>query len=117
MSNPITRRSALAGAVASAAALTLTATSSTAGAPTVHEVKIKGFSFKPQHLQVSVGDSIKWTNDDLAPHTATADEFGWDTEEILKDESAELVISEGMETSYFCAFHPHMIGSFEILKA
>ena len=51
---------------------------------------------------------------DLAPHTATADEFGWDTEELGRGQSAEVVVTEDMETSYFCVFHPQMKGSLEI---
>lgn len=114
MCDSITRRCVLVGAVASAATLTLASAKPAVAASTLHEVKIKKFAFVPKRLQVKVGDRIKWTNADLAPHTATAMEFGWDIESIEKGESAELTVTEGMETSYFCAFHPHMKGAFEI---
>lgn len=117
MGSPITRRSALVGAVASATALTFGTASSAAAAPSLHEVRIKGFAFEPRRLQARIGDTIRWTNDDLAPHTATADAFGWDTEEIAQGVSAELIVTQGMETGYFCAFHPHMTGSLEILQS
>ncbi|MBT8167496.1 MULTISPECIES: cupredoxin domain-containing protein [Roseobacteraceae] len=110
----VTRRKAIAGAVASVIALPLVPKTPAAGQPTVHELKIQSFKFVPDRIRVRFGDVIKWTNEDLAPHTATADEFGWDTEELAKGASAEVTVVEGMETSYFCAFHPHMKGSFEI---
>ena len=109
----LSRRDVVCGAVASAAVLTAMPLRS--AEPVVHDVAIRSFKFEPAQLQVHIGDTIRWTNHDVAPHTATADEFGWDTEEIAKDASGEITVTEGMETSYFCAFHPHMKGSIEIL--
>ena len=111
----VTRRKAIVGAVASATAMSFVSKTLAAGQPTVHEVKIQSFKFIPDNIQVKLGDVIRWINEDLAPHTATADEFGWDTEELEKGASAEVTVVEGIETSYFCAFHPHMTGSFEIV--
>ncbi|SMO73133.1 cupredoxin domain-containing protein [Ruegeria faecimaris] len=109
------RRRVMVGAVASAAALALTRTRARAAEPVVHEVRIKAFAFTPKLLNVSVGDTIQWTNEDLAPHTATADEFGWDTGEIPNGVSAKVEVTKGMETKYFCAFHPHMKGTIVIM--
>lgn len=115
MTKSITRRRVLVGAAASATALTIATQKPALAAKTHHEIQIKEFAFEPSHVQVRVGDTLKWTNADLAPHTATADEFGWDTGEITKGESAELIVTKDMETSYFCAFHPHMKATIEIL--
>lgn len=115
MDNLYSRRKVMVGAVASATALAISNSRAMSTEPVVHEIRIKSFSFSPKRLQVSVGDIIRWTNEDLAPHTATADEFGWDTGEITTNASGEIVVSEGMETSYFCAFHPHMKGALEIV--
>jgi len=73
-------------------------------------VRITGFRFIPYRLEAQIGDTIVWTNDDLAPHTATANEFGWDTGTMKRNQSAELVVTADIETAYFCAFHPHMTG-------
>ncbi len=107
------RREVIGGVAATAA--TLTTIPLHAREPVVHEVAISTFTFEPQHMQVHIGDTIRWTNHDLAPHTATADQFGWDTGEIVKDEAVEIIVTSDMETSYFCAFHPHMKGTIEIL--
>ena len=113
MGQNLSRRNVIGGAAASA--VVLSTTPLRAADPVVHEVAIMSFTFEPAQLQVYVGDTICWINYDVAPHTATADEFGWDTEEIVKGEIGEITVTEDMESSYFCAFHPHMKGSIEIL--
>lgn len=112
MPRPLSRRSVIAGAAVSAAALAMR---SQASEPTTHEVKIRRFTFQPDHLQVRPGDRIIWTNLDIAPHTATADGKSWDTGELAQNDSAEIVVEDGMELSYFCVFHPHMKGTVEIV--
>ncbi len=112
MGQKFSRRNLIVGAAASAAVLTSAAKAT--GTGTIHNVTIKAFNFEPVHLKVRIGDTIRWTNHDLAPHSATAEEFGWDTNELAKNESGEITVTEGMETSYFCAFHPHMKGTFGV---
>jgi len=114
MSAPLNRRRVMVGAVASAATSSIISTAHASTEFKVHEVKIKSFKFAPQILQVKVGDTIRWTNQDVAPHTATANEGGWDTSELTKGNSFDVIVTVDMETSYFCAFHPHMKASFEI---
>lgn len=106
----IDRRSILMGA-ACAASMPRSATASAQ-----HEVSINRFEFVPPHLEVRVGDTIRWVNRDLAPHTATATEFGWDTGELEREDAAEIVVTADMETAYFCVFHPHMKGTISIMK-
>ena len=102
------------GAAATSVALVPSLTS--ADAPEVHEVEISSFAFHPEVVRVRIGDTIRWTNRDLAPHTATADEFGWDTEALEQNEANDILVTDGMETSYFCVFHPHMKGRIEIVS-
>lgn len=108
-----TRRGVIVGAAAVAAApipqLLMAET------PVVHEVEIRSFEYLPAVVQVRIGDTIRWTNKDIAPHTATADEFGWETETLERNDTASIEVVEAMELSYFCAFHPHMKGQIEII--
>jgi plastocyanin len=114
MSLKIIRRDVLLGASALAGALSIASREGFAASPKVHDINISSFEFVPQHIVVKVGDTIRWTNEDIAPHTATAMEGSWDTGEIVKGEARSVVVAEGMETSYFCAFHPHMTGTIEL---
>jgi plastocyanin len=109
----LSRRQVVTQAAASAVAFTLPARASREAV--LHSVKIHRFKFQPALVKVHVGDRIKWTNLDIAPHTATADTHGWNTQELSKGQSAEILVTEGMERGYFCAFHPHMKGNIEII--
>lgn len=86
------------------------------GHPRTHRIEISGFKFKPDKLEVSVGDTITWINMDIAPHTATAAEGRWDTGELAKGAEASIIVIADMETSYFCAFHPMMKAQLSISK-
>ena len=112
MQEPPSRRHVLVGVAVVAA--TLAPLPSAAAQKKVHVVKIKSFEFEPVHVRARPGDIIRWTNMDVVPHTATASEFGWDTETLSHGESGEIVVTTAMETTYFCVFHPHMKGTIEI---
>jgi len=114
MISKVIRRDVLVGAVTSVAALAASTKRGFSDGSQTHEVAIKSFKFDPRHITVKVGDTISWTNRDLAPHTATATETSWDTEIIVKGDTRSIKVTEGMETSYFCAFHPHMKGTIEL---
>jgi plastocyanin len=40
--------------------------------PKTFHVAIKGFKFQPEKLEVEVGDTVTWTNEDIVPHIVTA---------------------------------------------
>lgn len=77
-----------------------------------HEVavEISRFKFKPSDVEIHAGDSVIWSNRDIAPHTATAEGGGWDTGSLGKGDQARIAFDEPGEYPYICAFHPHMKG-------
>jgi plastocyanin len=105
----------MSGTVASAAVSLIYTPSSLAAEPLVHEIDVKSFKFVPPKVTANVGDVVRFTNKDLAPHPATADNSGWDTGEIARGESVQIVVTADMDRNYFCAFHPHMKGVIEIV--
>ena len=115
MVSKIIRRDVLVGAAAYAGALVVSSAIGQAAEPQTHDVTIKSFKFEPKHIAVKAGDTIRWTNKDLAPHTATATESGWDTDKIAKGDHRSIIVTDEMETSYFCVFHPHMKGTIELV--
>ena len=74
-----------------------------------HKVTIKSFKFSPAQINVAVGDTIVFENEDGAPHTATADAF--DTGRLNRGQSAEVEITSAGTHDYICKFHPNMKGS------
>ena len=76
-----------------------------------HAVTIKGMKFDPPALEVAAGDTITFTNEDGAPHTATADDGAFDTGRLNKGESATVTVSDSGEHAYKCLVHPSMKGT------
>ena len=73
-------------------------------------VEIARFVFDPVEVEIQAGDSVVWSNADVAPHTATAEDGGWDTGRLKKGEDGRITFEEPGEYPYFCAYHPHMKG-------
>jgi plastocyanin len=108
-------KSSVAAIAATAAFLKISTVSASSEAPVNHTVEIANFVFSPEALSVRVGDRVKWINRDIVPHTATADDGGWDTGELGPNESGEIVVTDELATSYFCQFHPSMTAKLEVV--
>lgn len=85
-----------------------------AKAATTHKVDISGFRFKPKKLNVAVGDTIVFKNSDSSAHTATASDFSWKTDALDRGDTSEVQVVSGMQSTYFCEFHPQMKGKLVI---
>lgn len=112
----LNRRAVLRLAAASAA-LPLLATTARAASHAAHEthtVTISNFAFAPANLQIKAGDTVIFVNEDSAPHTATADNGGFDTGNLARGQQASLTFPAAGTFTYFCAIHPRMKGSITI---
>ncbi len=80
-------------------------------------VKIQGMTFTPQHLQISPGDSVTWTNDDIVPHAvkSTDAKNAWESQLLQAHDSWTKVFNES--GSYLCPFHPVMTGDVTLDRA
>ncbi len=74
------------------------------------EVRIADFRFQPTVLTVTPGTVVKWTNEDSAPHTATARDDSFDTGRLDEGESGEVTFDKLGTLEYICEFHPWMEG-------
>jgi plastocyanin len=72
------------------------------------DVRIEDFSFKPGNLEVAVGARVTWTNEDSAPHDATARNGDWKTERLSEGESDTLTFDTSGTYDYYCSIHPSM---------
>ncbi|MDW4500190.1 cupredoxin family copper-binding protein [Sulfitobacter sp. D35] len=85
--------------------------------PHVVTVRMSRFTFVPAGVEIRPGDTVIWTNEDLAPHTATARDDSWETGALEVGESQRITFAAPGEFQYFCAFHPHMVGSVSVLPS
>lgn len=75
-----------------------------------HAVTISGFKFTPARISVAAGDTITFTNNDSAPHTATALNGAFNTGTIGKGKSKKVTVNNAGGLDYKCNFHPAMKG-------
>ena len=109
----INRRIMVSGAMASFGAIAFNVSNTFAGSVT-HEVRIKGFKFVPEKINVRVGDKITFINDDIVPHTATANDESWTTKDLQKGESDTIEVTSNLFEGYYCIYHPNMKANIEI---
>ncbi len=103
---------------ASAAAATATGASVTIprGAGTFREVADGDFSdaalggYDAPILEVAVGDTVTWTNDDVMVHTVTAQDGSFDSDIFGPGETWSYTFTEAGEFNYACTPHPWMRG-------
>src|SRR3972149_1459344 len=64
--------------------ISLRGESSTSALKTVSVVE---FAFSPQVDTITAGDSVKWTNNGLSPHSSTSNTGVWDSDTLQPGES------------------------------
>jgi plastocyanin len=75
-------------------------------------VDIRNFAYSPNPVEIAVGDTVTWTNQDEVPHTATGDDRGvLQSGTIAPGASFRQVFPEAGEFAYHCEFHPNMSGT------
>ena len=80
--------------------------------------------FHPDPIQVKVGDTVTWTNDDLESHTVTSGSNGVPDNKfnsspnfiplMAPSSTFTHTFAEAGEYSYFCLLHPNMVGTVSV---
>src|ERR671912_1841609 len=76
-------------------------------------------AFSPNPIQVSVGTTLTWTNDDAQPHTVNSGENAtpsglFDSPIMPTAATFEYTFTEADEVPYFCILHPNMVGTVSV---
>jgi nitrite reductase (NO-forming) len=76
-------------------------------------------AYAPNPIEVGVGDTITWTNDDTQPHTATSGEAvtpdgNFDSGIMAPAATFDFTFTEAGEYPYFCLLHPNMVGTVSV---
>lgn len=83
---------------------------STAGWSATHQVSIQNFSFVPQSLSIVAGDSVIFTNNDVAPHTATSTTGLFDSGFLNVGAAWGTQFNSDGSYPYVCLYHSNMTG-------
>ena len=77
-------------------------------------VEIRGFKFEPATVTIQAGETLEWKNEDIVPHTATADEGAqkpaFDSGTIQTGATWRYITQKKGTYNYTCTLHPNMKG-------
>lgn len=89
-----------------------TGSTDAAAAPGAIAVDISGFAFNPATLNVKVGDTVTWTNNDSTAHTVTQKPSGsgFQSGTLPPGQSFSFTFDTAGTYDYYCEFHASMSG-------
>ncbi len=90
-------------------------------APEPARVDLKTFQFTPDTLRVSVGTTVRWTNQDEIEHTVTAGlpserDLSFNAALAKKGATAERTFDRAGTFAYFCDRHQFMRGTITVTR-
>lgn len=77
-------------------------------------VSIQNFAFNPTPLNIKVGTTVTWTNNDPMPHQIKSDTFN--SSALTNGQSFSFTFSTAGQYSYSCAIHPSMHGQIVVTQ-
>jgi plastocyanin len=84
-----------------------TDTTAAAGGAAATEI-IRSLAFTTAEVQVAVGGTVVFDNQDSQPHTATADDGSFDTEQIDAGAQKSIDFATAGTFAFHCEIHPSM---------
>jgi plastocyanin len=73
--------------------------------------------FSPNPVEVKVGETVTWINDDSGRHTVTSKDGVFDSEMMGKGQSFSFTFDKAGEHPYFCEPHPNMVGTVVVTES
>lgn len=74
------------------------------------KVTIENYAFAPRIIQVPVGATVTWTNNDADDHAVTLDDKSMDAGVVEQGVSVTLTFPTAGTFAYYCTVHPGMRG-------
>jgi plastocyanin len=79
-----------------------------AAGPQRVQIQMKNFAYAPAAITINAGQTLTWTNDDVVPHTTTADLKTWDSGQLAPGRSFTVTVRKPGTYAYTCSIHPFM---------
>ena len=79
-----------------------------------------GNSYNPNLIEIKVGDTVTWINNDSSPHTVTtssSNDSNFDSGVLRNGEAFSFTFDKEGQYSYFCTLHPSMVGTVAVFPS
>jgi len=73
-------------------------------------------SYSPNPVEVKIGETITWVNDDSTVHTATSNDETFSSDVLFQGQEFSYTFEREGEYPYFCDIHPGMVGTVIVTK-
>lgn len=80
--------------------------------PASYVVHIKNMKFNPAELDVAIGDTVTWANDDIVDHDITEQNKTWSSGALHTGKSWSKVMNGSAD--YYCSIHMVMKGIIKV---
>jgi plastocyanin len=75
-------------------------------------------SYNPNPIEIKVGDTVTWINNDSSPHTVTSSSndgsITFDSDVLRRGEMFSFTFDKEGQYPYLCTLHPSMVGTVEV---
>ncbi len=90
--------------------------SSSVAVGSIRNVDIEDFEYSPDTVHIKVGRTVRWTNEDQAPHTVTSDTSSspLNSGTLQTGQTYSHMFTQPGTYHYHCALHPEMHGTIVV---
>ncbi len=88
------------------------------GAPVtgVTRLTVQDFAYQPANIQVRVGTTVTWTNQDNVPHSVTFKNGIKDSGLLSQGQSFSYTFNTPGTYQYYCTVHPYMVATVIVVS-
>ena len=80
-------------------------------------IDMENTSYQPSEIEVEVGTTVTWKNEDSFGHTVTSQDAGFDSGNIGAGEEFSHTFNQTGTFDYTCTIHPSMQGTVEVVES
>ncbi len=80
----------------------------------VTHLAMQNFAYQPAHIQVRVGTTVTWTNQDNVPHSVTFKNGMKDSGLLSQGQSFSYTFNTPDTYQYYCTVHPYMVATVTV---
>ncbi len=82
----------------------------------VTQMNIQNFAYQPANMQVRVGTTVTWTNQDNVPHSITFKNGMKDSGLLSQGQSFSYTFNTPGTYQYSCTVHPYMVATVTVVS-